>query len=110
MPIYESKLVNLIFGDFFMKKLLLSLVSIGLLSNIAYAKKVEQTICQSQNDCAKHYPYSVATIGDKIKLYSGKCNGKTIAQMNKKGWKLTEVIGELQGAFGMVMTREDKFI
>jgi hypothetical protein len=68
MPIYENKLVNLIFRNFFMKKLLLSLVSIGLLSNVAYAKK--------------------------------------ITQMNKKGWKFTEVIGGLQGAFGMVMTRE----
>ncbi len=89
-----------------MKRLILSLMVIGLLSSNGYAKSVEQTICWSKNDCAKNYPYSVATIGDNTKLCSGKCNGKTIAQMNKKGWKLTEVIGGLQGSFGMVMTKE----
>ena len=89
-----------------MKRFIFGLVVLGLMSNSLYAKKIEQTICWSQNDCAKHYPYSVATIGDNVKLCSGKCNGKTIAQMNKKGWKLIQVIGGLQGAFGIVMTRE----
>jgi len=44
MPIYESKLVNLIFGDFLMKKFILGLIAIGLLSSVGYAKNVEQTI------------------------------------------------------------------
>jgi len=40
MPIYESKLVNLNFGDFLMKKLVLGLITIGLLSSAGYAKKI----------------------------------------------------------------------
>jgi hypothetical protein len=35
----------------------------------------------------------------------GKCNGKTLSQMNKSGWKLTEIIGGLKGSFGMVFSK-----
>jgi len=45
MPVYESKLVNLIFGDFLMKKLVLGMVAVGLLASSLYAKKV--TTCMS---------------------------------------------------------------
>ncbi|MFT5835504.1 MAG: hypothetical protein ACI9RG_000397 [Sulfurimonas sp.] len=47
MPVYESRLVNLIFGDFLMKKLILWLVVLGLLASSVHAKKNEQTICFS---------------------------------------------------------------
>ena len=87
-----------------MKKVILGAIVLGLLSTTVYAKKIEQTICFSKASCTERY--AVAMIGDNVKICSGKCNGKTLAEMNKDGWKLTEVIGNLNMAFGMVFTRE----
>ncbi len=83
-----------------MRRLVLSLVAIGLLSTAVYAKKIEQTICWS-----KEGKY-LAVLGDNVKLQGGKCNNRTLPEMNKDGWKLIQVVGGLQSAFGMVMTRE----
>ena len=104
MPIYESKLVNLIFGDFSMKKLVLGLITIGLLSSAGYAKKIEQTICFSKEPLGDRFWQ--ASLGDGVKLYGGKCQKKTLPEMNKQGWKVIQVVTGLNSAFGMVMTKE----
>ena len=83
-----------------MKKFILGLIAIALLSSAVYANKIEQTICWS-----KEGKY-LAMLGDNVKLQSGKCNGRTLPEMNKDGWKLIQVVGGLQSAFGMVMTKE----
>jgi len=83
-----------------MKKFILGLIAITLLSSAGNAKKIEQAICWS-----KEGKY-VAILGDNVKLQSDKCNGRTLPEMNKDGWKLIQVVGGLQSAFGMVMTRE----
>jgi len=108
MPVYKSKLVNLIFGDFFMKKLILWLTMLGLLTSSAYAKKVEQTICFSQKDSGEIIggnPYYLASLGDKVSLNGGKCQGKTLLQMNKKGWKVIQVVTGLNQSFGMILEK-----
>ncbi len=87
-----------------MKKLVFGLVVAGLLSTVSYAKKLEQTICFSKSECGT--PIAYGTLGDNVKLCGGKCQGKTIAQMNKNGWKLIQVVNGLQGSFGMVFIKE----
>ena len=87
-----------------MKKLILSGVLLSILSSSVCAKEVKQTICFSKADCSSKYTY--ATIGDKVNLCGGACDGKTLEQMNKEGWKLTQVIGNLNMAFGMLLTKE----
>ena len=88
-----------------MKKILISATLIGgfLISNV-YAKKIEQTICFSSTTIEG--VLHVGALGDNIKLSGGKCNGKTLAEMNKAGWKLTQVVYGVQKAFGMVFTKE----
>jgi len=72
MPIYESKLVNLKFGDF-IKKLVLGLAMFGLLTSSAHAKQV--TGCMS---------YLVGATSEMT--CSGDYSGKTTMQkLYKKG-------------------------
>ncbi|MEA3383800.1 MAG: hypothetical protein U9Q20_03865 [Campylobacterota bacterium] len=39
-------------------------------------------------------------------MCGGKCQGKTLAKMNKDGWKLVQVISGLNSSFGMLFTKE----
>lgn len=73
--------------------------------NSTIKKPLEQTICFSQNNCNGGF-MAVGTIGDGTKICGGRCNGKTLPEMNQDGWELTEVIGGLQNSFGMVFTRK----
>lgn len=87
-----------------MKKILLGLVTIGLLSNVLYAKTIEQTICFSKAPLGDKYWQ--ASLGDAVKLYGGQCQGRTLPEMNKQEWKVIQVVTGLNSAFGMVMTKE----
>jgi len=87
-----------------MKRLVLGLVAIVLLSSVGYAKKIEQTICFSKSSCSDKYSYG--TFGNGTSLCGGKCQGKTLPEMNKEGWKLIQVVGGLQSSFGMIFTKE----
>ncbi len=62
--------------------------------------KIEQTICFSKEG---NY---LAKLGDNVTLQGGKCNGRTLPEMNKNGWKLNQIVGGLSGAFGMLLTKE----
>jgi len=75
-----------------------------LFSSGAYAKKIEQTVCFSKASCTEKYSY--ASIGDAVNLCGGACQGKSLVEMNKEGWRLIQVIGGLSGSFGMLMTKE----
>jgi len=88
-----------------MKKTMISvaLISSFLVSNV-YAKKIEQTICFSSSQCKGLGAYGV--LGDSVHLCGGKCQGRTLAQMNKAGWKLIQVVNGLESSFGMVFIRE----
>ena len=44
-------------------------------------------------------------LGDNATLNGGECNGKTLPQMNKLGWRLIQVVGGLDSGFGMVKVR-----
>ena len=87
-----------------MKKILFSSVLIGgfLVGNV-YAKKIEQTICFSSSKCTG---IGYGVLGDNVKLCGGKCHGRTLSEMNKAGWKLTQVVSGLSQSFGMVFTKE----
>ncbi len=100
-------MANLIFGELLMNKLMLGVLTVGFLSNIGYAKNVEQTICfsQDENTLSSGTKYHSATLGDNVTLNGGKCQGKTLPQMNKKDWKVIQVVTGLNRAFGMVMER-----
>ena len=88
-----------------MKKFFLGTVLIGsLLTSNVYAKKIEQTICFSSSQCGGLGAYGV--LGDSVKLCGGKCQGRTLAEMNKDGWKLIQVVNGLQSSFGMIFIRE----
>jgi len=81
------------------------LVIFGLLMITSIqAKEVVQTICFSQASCTKKY--TVGTLGDGVQICGGKCHGRTLLEMNKAGWTLTQVIPDLNMAFGMVFTKE----
>ena len=88
-----------------MKKVFIGIALIGgiFISNI-YAKHIEQTICFSSSQCGGLGAYGV--LGDSVKLCGGKCQGRTLAQMNKAGWKLTQVVNGLSSSSGMIFTRE----
>ena len=91
-----------------MKKFILGLAVLGLLVSSAHAKKIEQTICFSQKDSGSKIggnTYYLASLGDKVTLNGGKCQGKTLLQMNKKGWKVIQVVTGLNQSFGMVMEK-----
>ena len=94
-----------------MKKIILSsVVGLVLVSGFAFGKSVEQTICFSQKDIGS-YPGSstrrmyMAVLGDNSTLNDGECQGKTLSQMNKLGWRLIQVVGGLQSGFGMVFEK-----
>ena len=93
-----------------MKKMILSsVVGLVLVSSFSFGKSVEQTICFSQEDIGS-YPNSkkrmyMAILGDTATLNGGKCQGKTLPQMNKLGWRLIQVVGGLQSGFGMVLEK-----
>ena len=88
-----------------MKKFILVL---GLLTSSVYAKKIEQTICFAQEDTGQKIggrAFYMASLGDNVTLNGGKCQGKTLIQMNKKGWKVIQVVTGLNRSFGMVMEK-----
>ncbi len=81
----------------------MGLISGILVSNIS-AKQIEQTICFSRTMCGSQFGAGV--LGDDVKLCGGECQGKTLGQMNKEGWKLNQVVNGLSMSFGMLFTRE----
>ena len=68
-------------------------------------KPVEQTICFSKNDCNAGF-YAVGSLGEQVNLCGGKCQGKTLIQMNQSGWELIQVVSGLSNSFGMVLIRK----
>ncbi len=86
-----------------MKKIMLLVSSLVIISTSLYAKKVEQTICFSKSSCSDKYAYG--SLGDKLQLCGGKCQGRTLSQMNQKGWKLKQVVSGLNSSFGMVFEK-----
>ena len=64
----------------------------------------EQTICFSKDSCDK---LSYASLGDAVHLCAGKCQGRTLIEMNKDGWKLLQVVTGLSSAFGMVLEKSN---
>ena len=86
-----------------MKKVISGMIVLGLLSTAVYAKKVQQTICFSKSSCSDKYAYG--TLGEKTGLCGGQCQGKTLQEMNEKGWKLIQVVGGLNSSFGMVLEK-----
>ena len=94
------KLENKMKKDNNYKKLLLQ-SKLAKLNNAI--KPLEQTICFSKDLCSG---LSYATLGENVNLCSGKCNGKTLSQMNKNGWELIQVVTGLQSSFGMIFTRK----
>lgn len=92
-----------------MKKTLL--VGLLLVSVSSYA--VEQTICFSQEDTGRTYGTGggkiyLASLGDDATLNGGKCGGSTLPEMNKKGWRLIQVVTGLNSSFGMVLEKVGK--
>lgn len=84
----------------------LRMFSVGFLvisSQNAFA--VEQTICFSKSKIGDSQ-YWQGSLGDNVLLYSGKCGGKKLSDMNKKGWRLIQVIGGLDSAFGMILEKK----
>ena len=87
-----------------MKKMMILLSAVLVLALNLEAKKNTQTICFSKSSCSKQYP--IATLGDKVQLCGGKCQGRSLLQMNEKGWKVVQVIPGLSGAFGMLLEKK----
>lgn len=87
-----------------MKKVILGTVVLGLLSTTVYAKNIKQTICFSKSSCTEKYAYG--SLGEDTNLCGGQCQGKTLPEMNKEGWKLIQVVSGLNQSFGMVFTKE----
>jgi len=91
-----------------MKKVILSsIVGLVLVSSFSFGKSVEQTICFSQKPSFVFrgvQQYS-AVLGDNSTLNGGRCQGKTLPQMNKLGWRLIQVVGGLESGFGMVFEK-----
>ena len=91
-----------------MKKIIMSsLVGLMVLSNIAYAKDVEQTICFSQEPSFKidKKQFYRGVLSDRATLNGGECKGKTLPQMNKLGWKVVQIVGGLEYSFVMLLER-----
>lgn len=73
----------------------------------------EQTICYSQKDTGDTYgpglgKIYLASLGDAVALNGGKCGGSTLPEMNKKGWRLIQVVPGLDSSFGMVFEKVRK--
>lgn len=78
----------------------------GILTLAANAAAVEQSICFSQEMTnSGKYRFGIAKLGDDITLNGGFCQGKTLPQMNKEGWKVIQVVTGLNQSFGMVMEK-----
>ena len=90
-----------------MNRLLFGMVTVGLLSTTIYAKKIEQTICFSKKPTMVMFNKQqyAASLGNNVKLYGEKCKKNTLSQMNKKGWKLIQVVTGLEGSFGMIFSK-----
>jgi len=91
-----------------MKKIIISsIIGLMVLSNVAYAKSVEQTICFSQEPSFKldKRQYYRGVLSDKATLNGGKCKGKTLPQMNKLGWKVVQIVGGLEYSFVMLLEK-----
>lgn len=73
---------------------------------------IEQTICFSQKDSGAEYspgrPVLLASLGDDTTLNGGKCEGGKLSDMNKKGWRLVQVVTGLNNSFGMVFEKVGK--
>lgn len=72
---------------------------------------IEQTVCfykpgalfeQSINLGTRDFTFDV----DNATLVGGKCNGRTLIEMNKDGWKMDFIFGEYRPGNGVVLTRE----
>lgn len=48
----------------------------------------------------------MASLGDDDTLNGGKCHGATLMQMNYKGWRLIQVISNVNQAFDMVLEKK----
>ena len=59
---------------------------------------IEQFICFTGREL-------IATIGQNSK-FSGKCENRTLAQMNNDGYELIQILGGLQSAFGALFTKK----
>jgi hypothetical protein len=84
-------------------------LGLSLSLSSAFAYKVEQTICFSQRDTGQkigNREFYMASLGDNAILNGGKCQGRTLIQMNRKGWKLIQVISDVNEAFGMVLEKK----
>lgn len=85
-------------------------ISLGLSLSLssAFAHRIEQTICFSQHlqVDAPTLKYEMAELGDNITLNGGKCHGATLTQMNRKGWRLIQVVSGVSHAFGMVLEKK----
>ena len=44
-------------------------------------------------------------LGDGTTLNSKKCQGKTLTQMNKAGWRVIQIVGGLDSAFGVLLQK-----
>ncbi len=68
---------------------------------------VQNTICFSKTELTRMGNRILwqGSLGDDIPLHGGKCNGKKLAQMNKEGWSLIQVVGGIESAFGMVFQK-----
>ena len=86
-----------------MNKTILFISIVTIFSTVLNAKKTEQTICFSQSSCTDKYAY--ALLGNDQQLCGGKCQGRTLTQMNEKGWKLIQVVSGLESSFGMVFEK-----
>lgn len=92
-------------------KYLAGLAIVLLFSATSVAFAVEQTICFSQRYIgkpSKYFPKGVpqATLGDKVTLNGGQCDGATLVDMNEKGWRLVFVVTGLENSFGMVLEKQ----
>lgn len=90
-----------------MKKTLIFLTILGLASSVQ-AKVVSQTICFSQEDTGQKIganKFYMASLGEEVTLNGGKCKGASLIEMNKKGWKLIQVVVGLNQSFGMVLEK-----
>lgn len=90
------------------KFVLATILLLGALSfaGIASAEEYVQTICFSKSSCTDKYAYG--TLGEDVGLCGGQCQGKKMPQMNAEGWRLIQVVGGLDSAFGMVFEKKIK--
>lgn len=86
-----------------MKKIIILTGCLLIYSSTLYGKKIEQTICFSQTSCVK---FPIAELGNNVQLCGGKCQGRSIIQMNKKGWKVVQIISGLSNSFGILLEKK----